>query len=147
MWCKKRNNYITYSLSLNIVKIIDVPSQSILLGDFRKIYTVEKMDKNLNPCVLNTEGMKARIKVGPMRGIEGTITRIKGQYSLILNVNFLKRAAAVEIDPSCISLLNWNFSTKYFFWKVVCRNEENGVGLELYKDYSITKEDGFFAKN
>ena len=76
------------------------------MGDFRKIYTVEKMDKNLIPCVLNTEGMKARIKVGPMRGIEGTITRIKGQYSLILNVNFLKRAAAVEIDPSCISLLN-----------------------------------------
>ena len=93
-------------LTHQVAKILNVSNQFNLVEDLEKLFVAESCNLNLIPWGLSVEGKKARIEVGPMRGVEGIISRIKGEYRIILNVNFIKRAAAVEIDRSYISLLN-----------------------------------------
>ena len=93
-------------LTHHISKILRVSNQLELLEDLEKIYVAESCEIKLVPCELNIEGRKARIEIGPMRGLEGLISRIKGRDRIILNVNFINRAAAVEINRSDITLLN-----------------------------------------
>ena len=93
-------------LTHHIAKILKVSNQFELIEDLEKIYIAESCEINLVPCELNIEGRSARIEIGPMRGLEGIISRIKGRDRIILNVNFINRASAVEINRSNITLLN-----------------------------------------
>jgi transcriptional antiterminator RfaH len=93
-------------LTHHISQILKVSNQYELIEDLEKIYVAESCETNLIPCELKIEGRSARIDTGPMRGLEGVISRIKGQDRIILNVNFINRAAAFEINRSDITLLN-----------------------------------------
>jgi len=93
-------------LTHHIAKILKVSNQFELIEDLEKIYVAESCEIKLVPCELNIEGRKARIEIGPMRGLEGLISRIKGRDRIILNVNFINRAAAVDINRTDITLLN-----------------------------------------
>ena len=93
-------------LTHHISKILKVSNQFELIKDLEKIYVAECCEIKLVPCELNIEGRRARIEIGPMRGLEGLISRIKGRDRIILNVNFINRAAAVEINRSELILLN-----------------------------------------
>ena len=93
-------------LTHDIVRILNVSNQFELIEDLEKIYIAESYEINLIPCEFNIEGRRARIEMGPMRGLEGLISRIKGRDRIILNVNFINRAAAVEINRTDITLLN-----------------------------------------
>jgi len=52
----------------------------------------------MEPHPLLNCGEKVRIKNGPMAGVEGLLARKKNAYRLIISVNILGKAAAVEID-------------------------------------------------
>lgn len=93
-------------LTHHISKILKVTNQFELIEDLEKIYVAENCEINLIPCELNIEGRKARIEIGPMRGLEGLIFRIKGRDRIILNVNFINRTAAVDINRTDIIFLN-----------------------------------------
>jgi len=47
-------------------------------------------------------GQKVRIEFGALRGVEGLVTRIRGEERLILSVNLLQRSICVDIDRSWI---------------------------------------------
>jgi hypothetical protein len=47
-------------------------------------------------------GNRVRIEYGPLRGIEGSLLRFKGSSHLIVGVQLLQRAVAVEIDESWV---------------------------------------------
>jgi transcription antitermination factor NusG len=47
-------------------------------------------------------GTTVRIENGPLRGIEGTLLRLKGSNHLILGVQLLQRSVAVEVDESWV---------------------------------------------
>ncbi|HEY7209260.1 MAG TPA: UpxY family transcription antiterminator [Bryobacteraceae bacterium] len=49
-----------------------------------------------------TTGQRVRISSGAMRGLEGILTDIKGDYRIILSVDALCRSVAVEIDRDCV---------------------------------------------
>ncbi len=93
-------------LTHHISKILKDSNQFELIKDLEKIYVAESCEINLVPCELNIEGRRARIEIGPMRGLEGLISRIKGRDRIILNINFINRAAAVDINRTDITLLN-----------------------------------------
>ena len=93
-------------LTHHISKILKVSNRFELIEDLKKIYVAESCKISLIPCELNIKGRRARIELGPMRGLEGLISRIKGRDRIVLNVNFINRAAAVDINRSDITLLN-----------------------------------------
>lgn len=49
-----------------------------------------------------TAGLQARIECGPLAGLEGIVTLLKGRERLVLSVHMLQRSVAIEIDRSWI---------------------------------------------
>ena len=47
-----------------------------------------------------------RVKCGPLKGLQGILVRSKTIYRLVLSVEMLGKAAAVEIDAVSIERLN-----------------------------------------
>ena len=48
------------------------------------------------------QGRRVRITSGPMRGIEGIIDRTKGNYRLLLQVETIARAIALNLDADMV---------------------------------------------
>jgi transcription antitermination factor NusG len=55
-------------------------------------------------------GNRVRVKCGPMAGIQGILVRKKNLYRLVLSVEMLGKAAAVEVDAVLIERVNDNHS-------------------------------------
>jgi transcription antitermination factor NusG len=47
-------------------------------------------------------GRRVRIEVGPLAGLEGLVTAVRGQTRLILSVGLLQRSVAVEVDSALV---------------------------------------------
>ena len=47
-------------------------------------------------------GRKVRVEVGPLAGVEGIVTMLKGAHRLVVSVNLLQRSVSVEIDESWV---------------------------------------------
>jgi transcription antitermination factor NusG len=50
-----------------------------------------------------TVGRKVRIELGPLAGVEGILTALKGAHRLVVSVNLLQRSVSVEIDEGWIT--------------------------------------------
>lgn len=50
-------------------------------------------------------GDRVRIDSGPLRGLEGILTSVKGNHRLVLSVTLLQRSVAVEIDSVSVESL------------------------------------------
>lgn len=48
-------------------------------------------------------GDVVRVQHGPLSGVEGILVRRKDSYRLVVSVEILGRAAAVEIDAACVT--------------------------------------------
>jgi transcription antitermination factor NusG len=57
------------------------------------------------PCAFLTIGDRVRINAGPLLGLEGILSSIKGNHRLVLSVSLLQRSVAVEIDSAFITVL------------------------------------------
>jgi len=52
----------------------------------------------LEPYPYLTIGRRARLKSGPLRGLEGILVRRKGLLRLVLSLDLIQRSVAVEVD-------------------------------------------------
>lgn len=93
-------------LTHHIANILKVSNQLELLNDIKKIFIAESANYSLSPCELHIEGIKARIRTGPMSGIEGIVSRMKGKDCIVLNVNIINRATAVYLSRADITIVN-----------------------------------------
>jgi transcription antitermination factor NusG len=53
-----------------------------------------------HPCL--ERGDWVRVAWGPLAGVEGILVRIKDSFRLVVSIEILGRAAAVEIDAPCV---------------------------------------------
>ena len=52
-------------------------------------------------------GDSVQVQSGPLAGVAGTLVRMKDSFRLVVSVEILGRAAAVEIDANCVRRTNW----------------------------------------
>jgi transcription antitermination factor NusG len=57
------------------------------------------------PCPFLNLGDRVRIDSGPLLGLEGILTDVKGSRRLVLSVSLLQRSVAVEIDSAFVTAL------------------------------------------
>jgi len=57
------------------------------------------------PCAFLAIGDRVRINAGPLLGLEGILSSVKGNHRLVLSVSLLQRSVAVEIDSAFITVL------------------------------------------
>jgi len=88
------------SLSTNrISTILSVPDQVRLRDDLKNLNHLIEIDAPLSIERRLTPGRRVRIKVGPMKGVEGVVThRRGGKRRLLVAVEFLQRGVSVELD-------------------------------------------------
>lgn len=48
-------------------------------------------------------GERVRIESGPLRGVSGVLTQIKGNNKLVVSITLLQRSVAVEVDSALVS--------------------------------------------
>jgi transcription antitermination factor NusG len=62
-----------------------------------------KVGVRLAPAI--GEGMRVRIKTGPLQGIEGWVEQRYGMTTVLLRLDFINQAAAVKIDAESLELI------------------------------------------
>ena len=96
-------------------RVVTTPGVIRILGDGRGPLSVPReeieaiqrvVDAGLHAepfeCLL--AGQRVRIGVGPLRGTEGIVLRMKNRHRLVISVALLQRSVAVEIDPAWVSV-------------------------------------------
>ena len=62
-----------------------------------------KVGVRLAPAI--GEGMRVRIKNGPLQGIEGWVEQRYGMRTVLLRLDFINQAAAVKVDADALELI------------------------------------------
>jgi len=99
-WADRRRLFQTG----HVARVIDVVDQEKLLGELRNIRLVEETGLFLHPVLEVARGKRVRIIDGPLSGLEGVVSRIKGKSCLILEVDIIQQAVACEIDAGMVVL-------------------------------------------
>jgi len=89
-----------------IVSIIDVVDQVRLDWELRNLALALSSGTHLDPYPYLTEGTRVEVKSGPLRGLQGFVQGRSAKLNrLILKVDILGQAVAVEIDGSLLEPL------------------------------------------
>jgi len=78
---------------------------AIPTAEIDAIQQVMKSGLRLEPHRLLKIGERVRIKSGPLAGLQGLLVRQKNVYRLVISVEMLGRAAAVEVDSFLVERL------------------------------------------
>ena len=88
-----------------IVQIIHVSDQSGLERELANIRLAMQCGAKLDPYPYLREGVRACVRSGPLRGLEGVIESRTACNRLILQVQILGRATAIELDGAALEPL------------------------------------------
>ncbi len=97
-WADRRRLFQTN----HVAQAIDVLDQEKLLSELRDIRQVEESGSFLHPVSKIAKGKRVRILDGPLAGLEGTISRLKGKSCVVIKVDIIHQAVACEIDTGMV---------------------------------------------
>ena len=89
----------------HIVRIIEPDDDTRLLFELEQVRKALDVDPTLGAANAIRSGYLVRIKYGPFQGIEGIVTSLRSG-SIRLNVELIGRAAAMDIDPDLLEILD-----------------------------------------
>jgi transcriptional antiterminator RfaH len=86
----------------HVANLLDVFDQAQFQRQLDDIVTAlhTNLDVRLAPSI--GEGMRVRIKAGPLQGIEGWVEQRYGMSTVLLRLNFINQAAAVKMDADLL---------------------------------------------
>ena len=102
--------YVFVHLALqNRLQVLQVPGVACLVGfagrpvavpeeEFGRIRGILKHGVRAEPHPFLTAGHRVRVKAGPLEGLEGFVIRRKNYLRLVISLDLIHRAAAVEIE-------------------------------------------------
>ena len=91
----KRIPCVRTTMSRRLLEVFDQETFQRQLQDI--LFALEtNLEVRLAPAI--GEGMRVRIKAGPLQGLEGWVERRQGMTTVLLRLDFINRAAAVKID-------------------------------------------------
>ncbi|MBI1176256.1 hypothetical protein GC207_02325 [bacterium] len=79
----------------NLLEVFDQETFSNQLEDIL-LALDSNLEVRLAPAV--TEGMRVRIKSGPLQGVEGWVEKRHGMNTVLLRMDFISQAAAIKMD-------------------------------------------------
>lgn len=88
--------------SNRIAQVIEVVDQAKLVHELTQIHTALSKGARLDPHPHLKEGDRCRVIAGPLAGTEGFLLRKKSITKLVLQIDILGQAAAVEIDADLL---------------------------------------------
>jgi transcription antitermination factor NusG len=80
-----------------IVHILNVVDQDKLVHELAQIDQALAVDPTLDACASFQVGKHVTIRSGPFQGLEGVVQLVRGKAKVVLNVEMIGRALAVEV--------------------------------------------------
>ena len=88
----RQNRYVA-----NLLEVVD---QKTLVNQLQQIRMALQAGDVLEVMPYLEKGKPVRVMGGPFKGLEGIILRIKGQTKVVINVDMIQQAVAVEVDSA-----------------------------------------------
>lgn len=85
--------------------VLDVADQTTLVTQLRQVRAALDAGLLVDVMPYLEAGRRVRITTGPLRGSEGVIMRIQGKTRVLLNIDMIRQAAAVEMDSASLAPL------------------------------------------
>jgi len=85
-----------------VANLLDVHDQATLEHQLAEIELALNSDFEVRLAPNIGEGMKVRIKAGPLRGVEGWVEQRHGMDTVLLRLDFINQAAAVRLGADVL---------------------------------------------
>jgi transcription antitermination factor NusG len=86
----------------HVANLLDVFDQDTFERQLNDILTALDTDAEVRLAPAIGEGMRVRIKGGPLQGIEGWVEKRYGMTTVLLRLDFINQAAAVKVDADML---------------------------------------------
>jgi transcription antitermination factor NusG len=103
--CGDEAAYEFSAVSREVVSPIRVVDQQQLLTQLRNVERLINSGAPITPEERLETGMPARIVRGPLAGMSGHVVRNQRGLKFVLQVQFIQRAASIEVDGSMIEAI------------------------------------------
>ena len=89
-----------------VANVLNVPDQDQLIAELKQIYLLLANTCNIHVTKKLQIGEWGRIITGPLRDLEGVVTRHLGRWRLNINVTILGQSVNVEVNSSNVKQID-----------------------------------------
>lgn len=100
---KERRN--TVAQSDHVANLLEVFDQELFARQFADIQRALETDLEIRLAPTIGEGMRVKVKHGPLRGVEGWVEKRHGMATVLIRLDFIGQAAAVKLDATDLELV------------------------------------------
>jgi len=83
--------------------VLQVTDQRVLVEQLRQIRQALESGDAVEVMPYLHQGRRVRVTGGPFRGLEGLVSRVRGKCRVIINVDIIQQAVALEIDSTLLA--------------------------------------------
>jgi transcriptional antiterminator RfaH len=94
---EKRGKVFQSDCLANLLEVID---QELFLRQLKEILCALETGLEIRLAPAIGEGMRVKIKQGPLQGIDGWVERRYGMSTVLLRLDFIGQAAAVKVEAT-----------------------------------------------
>jgi transcription antitermination factor NusG len=87
----------------NVANLLEVWDQQQLVSQLLQIRRALSVGDVVEVMPYLESGKIVRVKAGPFKGLEGIVVRIKSKAKVVINVDMIRQAVAVEVDSSFLA--------------------------------------------
>jgi hypothetical protein len=89
----------------HLANLLEIADQDLFIRQLDEVMRALETDLEIRLAPTIGEGMRVKIKNGPLRGIEGWVEKRYGMTTVLLRLDFIGQAAAVKLDASDLELI------------------------------------------
>ena len=88
-----------------LANLLNVPDQVQFVRQLEVVMSALETDFEIRLAPTIGEGVRVKIKSGPLRGVEGWVEKRYGATTVLLRLDFISQAAAVKLEASDLELI------------------------------------------
>jgi len=89
----------------HVANFLEIADQDLFVRQLDEVMRALETDLEIRLAPTIGEGMRVKIKNGPLRGVEGWVEKRHGMTTVLLRLDFISQAAAVKLDASDLELI------------------------------------------
>jgi len=89
----------------HLANLLEVADQDLFVRQLGEVMRALETELEIRLAPTIGEGMRVKIKNGPLRGIEGWVEKRHGMTTVLLRLDFISQAAAVKLEASDLELI------------------------------------------
>lgn len=89
----------------HLANLLEVMDQDLFVRQLGEVLRALETDLEIRLAPTIGEGMRVKIKNGPLRGVEGWVEKRYGMSTVLLRLDFISQAAAVKLEADDVELI------------------------------------------